>query len=197
MIQKNFLAEQYNQCNDNLRDTDRKRDVMLGFYAAFSAALYGFAAKPETQNLFSLGLVFLVIFGIGLGLLFTIYRAWHNVYVLQAIVLQRLAHEEEGMSISELVKSADFKFNNFLATELLMFFLLQAVLLMNIIATFIVLESFPAQCIAFILFVCFVVEFLVHFGVMMWFDGLKKHKKLGTKYLWILQGTEARQQEKP
>jgi hypothetical protein len=189
-LDKELLVEQYRQCNEHLRESDRKRDIALGFYATLSLALYGFAGGISAANTLLLsGIIGLTVLGIFLGFLFTLYRGWHGVYVIQAIALQEMIHKDRSNIDAEFVRKIDLRFNYVISVELFTFLILHIVIFLNSIAAWIVATDKNGHLVATGLVAAVVIEFLSHFVAMGVLDHWKNSGKLGTQYLWVLQST--------
>lgn len=191
---KEMLIEQYRQCNEHLRDSNRKRDLILGFYVTMTVALYGLSGRisaEDTKLLF--GIVGLVALGILLGALLTLFRGWHVAYVLQAIAFHEMVHREKPVIDKTFVKEVDIKFNYFISVELLVFVMLHSIVFLNCGAALMLATNVVANgwWYPFIigLIVMAVLEFLSHFFAMWLLDHWKETGKLGPRYLWLLQST--------
>lgn len=189
-----LLLEQYRQCHEHLRESDRKKDIVLGFYVTMSLALYGFSATIGTDDtkLF-FGAIGLTVLGILLGSLLTLYRGWHGVYVIQVIALQEMIHKNKSHIDGDFLRNIAFGFNHFLSIELFVFLLLHTVVFLNSAAAFRLASSMAAnrcwRIVVIGLIVLVIAEFLTHFVAMGILDWRKRKGTLGTKYLWVLQST--------
>lgn len=90
MSTKNFavLSELYQQSNEHLRETDRKRDQVIAFFITIVAIFFNSVEDLQEKSIyfgFSLG-----ILGVILSFVLTTYRKWHQLYVDSNIVLQYL-----------------------------------------------------------------------------------------------------------
>jgi len=191
-LNNDLLLEQYRQCNEHLRESDRKRDITLGTYITLSVALYGFSGRVSTDDvLLFFGIVGLVIVGILIGFLFTLYRGWHGVYVIQAVAFHEIIHKGRyRYDINNaFIRGVDFNFNYLTSIELIMFVMLHAVVFLNCGAAMWISSNDTFLLVARVLTAILSVEFLSHFVAMWILDYWKRTGKLGTKYLWLLQHT--------
>lgn len=185
-----FLKDQYNQANEHLRETDKKRDVLVGFYITLTVAFYGFYSylgKDPTLAIYLI--VGLTLFGVCLGILFTLYRGWHGIYVIIAIIIQQKMHNKCIVINRNFVKEIDFKFNLFTSAELFTYLILCTIIFLNALESYKLLLNVSPKICAISLLSIAVLQFIFHFLGMWWLDHLKKKEKLTTKYLWILQKT--------
>jgi hypothetical protein len=188
-LQQQFLIEQYHQCNEHLRESDKKRDLILGSYVTLSLAIYTFSPQKPGSDNFIIVLLGLAIVGILIGFLFTLYRGWHGIYVLQAILLQEIIHKETTHVDGESVKKIEFAFNYVTSVELFMFLILHLVVFMNAFLAVYLTPDFAWGIRAFGVVVIATLEFISHFLAMAYLDRLKQTGRLGTRYFWILQNT--------
>ncbi len=189
LLDKQLLVEQYRQCNEHLRESDRKRDVILGSYVTLSVLVYTFAAQTPNSDYFRFVVVGLALLGIVVGFLFTLYRGWHGLYVIQAIILQEILHKDRIDIGGKFVRKIDFAFNYVTSIELLMFFVLHSVVFVNSFVGVYLTQNSQWELHAFAILIIAWLEFTSHFIVMAYLDKLKKNGKLGTRYLWLLQST--------
>ncbi|MCK4905756.1 hypothetical protein KAS42_05930 [bacterium] len=88
-MSENFLIKDFEQAYENMRATDNKRDVIIGFYATLVAVIGGLVLKNcenlcniqglDRIGLFSLWIIGFVIFGILIQ-----YRWWHAYWATLA-----------------------------------------------------------------------------------------------------------------
>jgi hypothetical protein len=182
-----FLVEQYRQCHECLRDSDQKRDLILGAYTTISLGFYGLWEKFVEPDLL-LGVILLLV-GIGLlvGATFTFYRAWHVFYVIQATVIQEIVHKGQPFN-NEAIKKVPFRFNHLLSVELAMFGILHCVIVFHLLIGIQLAQSAMPRCVMFTLTVLAIIEFGLHFGAMATLDSWKNTGLLKPQYLWLLQG---------
>jgi len=95
----------YVQCNEHLRETDRKRDQILVFFATVTGLyisnydkLSSIVKIPDII----LGLIVGLI-GFALSLILIEYRLWHLKYALASIVLQKLMFYDTKKLSREIV----------------------------------------------------------------------------------------------
>lgn len=91
---KDFLLEHYTQVNQHLRESDRNRNTLFGFYITLTVGMLGFAYSSfahttEYLHLKLIILVFLILFGIGVAVYTTFARAWHCEYTRVAIAIHK------------------------------------------------------------------------------------------------------------
>ena len=81
---KDFLIKDFEQAYENLRATDNKRDIIVGFYITLAGAAGSFLFKNYAklylyhQGLLTLGLFFLWIVGFIIFGVLIHYRYWHD-----------------------------------------------------------------------------------------------------------------------
>lgn len=197
-INKELLLEQYRQCNEHLRESDRKKDTVLGFYATVTAVVYTIAAQNSTvfsasqgmaNSYFLLVVLVMGLLGVPIGFIFTLYRGWHGVYVIQAILIQELLHKDKNIIDSDSVQKVNFGFQIVTSIEFFMFSILHILVYVNGVVGIILAEkSQQYELLAWIILILIFIEFVSHFFAMWHLDKLKNAGKLGAKYLWILQG---------
>jgi len=202
-----ILKEQYRQCHDHFRASDQKRDVILGAYTTITVAFYGFIARiydtgqqsapsvnPSVgKEALFVAIVGLLLIGILLGCLFTLYRGWHGLYIIQAIVLQQACQRDLRKVDAKLIHEVTFRFNIFISVELFMFAILHSVLAFHFwfgfsIAATVWAGSCWPKIVVWTLLILVLVEIAGHFLTMYVLDRLKDTGKLDPKYLWLLQG---------
>jgi len=80
--------EIYRQCHEHLKETDKKRDQILAFYAIIVGIFFGSLDKlKDFKDIFA---IVLALLGVLLAIVLIHYRKWHIVYVNSAIALQNL-----------------------------------------------------------------------------------------------------------
>ena len=212
ILDKDLLIEQYKQCHESLRETDRKRDIIFGAYITLCLAVYALVGRlnsslvvicktnnssvvidPMTATNNSMMiidpiilLIGLTILGILIGGLFTGYRAWHGIYMLSAMALQKLIHKKNAPNDNNFLKSINFKFDAWMSVEFLMFVILNLVILFNCYILIIEYPSFPwVYAIVTSIGLLLLVEFLLHICYMRHLDKLKNTgNPLEMGYLW-------------
>nr|QNO52764.1 hypothetical protein KDAIOKAM_00033 [Methanosarcinales archaeon ANME-1 ERB6] len=90
---EDFLLEHYRQVNEHLRESDRKRDILVGFYLVLVSSILGFTFRSDNHALDpALKFSFLCIL-VGVGIVVAIYtgiaRAWHCEYNNTAIAIHK------------------------------------------------------------------------------------------------------------
>ncbi len=87
---KSFLLEHYTQVYENLRESDRKRDILLGTYFTLSVAgvSFCFAAQAEPYYRISI-LTFLICLGFIVAIIVTRFRGWHAEYANVAMAIHK------------------------------------------------------------------------------------------------------------
>lgn len=88
-----FLLEHYRQVNEHLRESDRKRNIFVGFYLVLVSSILGFTLRLDDHAVDpALKLSFLSIL-FGVGIIVAIYtgisRAWHCEYNNTAIAIHK------------------------------------------------------------------------------------------------------------
>lgn len=195
----NILDEIYKQCHEHLKETDKKRDQILGFFAIVVGIFFSSLDKlGEVKDIFS---VILSIFGVLLAIILIHYRKWHTIYVNSAIVLQNLilqGKDVTNQNISEvwqtLIIGGDYQKSNYkdiikstiqstlLSVEFLVF---NAFLVASFLPIYIVLNkwtclsSLKRPIIALILY-------LLLFNVISWAI-LREAKKQCYNSSWLLR----------
>lgn len=95
----------YGQCNEHLRETDKKRDQILVFFVTVTGLYISnydkLSSIVKIPNIILGSIVGLI--GIVLSLILIEYRMWHLKYALAAIVLQKLMFYNVGKLNRELV----------------------------------------------------------------------------------------------
>ena len=196
-LDKELLIEQYVQCNEHLRDTDRKRDTILGMYMTVTLGIYGLSGILSQQStpgqLLSEQLlpvaVGLSMFGAPIGFLLTFLRGWHGLYVIQAIVFQEILHGNATRIEIDFIRSIRFSFNHAFSAEMLTFVVAHVIIFTNAIVAYHLAYNTDLKVPTFGLIVFAFVEFISHFFAMELLDARKRSGKLGTEYLWMLQST--------
>jgi len=185
-----MLQTQYAECNEHLRESDKKRDVAFGIYVTLSVAMYRFDGLLGSSDLLILAILILISLGIVLGVVFTLYRGWHGFYVIQGIALQKASHAKDFMAFDgNFIKGIKFQFNLLTSVELMMFVVLETTVLIHIWAAYsLSADNVWWKVITFFALGVVVCEFVGHFVVMFYFDQLKKTGRLDDTYLWMLQG---------
>jgi len=197
------LIEQSNQCHEHLRESNRKKDTILGFYISATFIVIGiwgnYSASGKIEDLFWISLIGLVLAGIALGALLTLYRGWHGLYIITSIVLQDLIQKSKNTVDIEIITEVRYRFNSWRSAEFMTYVFLHSFIVMNLILSFLftsnsyiaIVES--DQNIIMIIITVFVsIEFISHFFVMFYLDKLKNSGKLDEKYLWMLNGRISR-----
>lgn len=198
------LIELNNQCHEHLRESNRKKDAMLGFYLSATFIMFGLIGN--STNLFKTSIIMWICFasvaiaGICLGAILTMYRGWHGLYVITSIVLQELITKGEQKISNKFIREIDFKFNSVFSVELLMFLFLQIFIVLNLYMMFYALPLIVEKSTSYfyskelcnivscVLLGLFIVEFILHVAAMIILDNYKKRGKLNEKYLWLLAG---------
>jgi len=90
---ENFLLKHYAQVNEHLRESDRKRDILLGTYFTLSVAGVSFCFNiqdtPDTLY-YRVGiLTFLIFFGFIVAIIVKRFRGWHAEYVNVAMAIHK------------------------------------------------------------------------------------------------------------
>lgn len=180
-----FLREQYIQCNEHLRESDRKRDLLLGLYITITAA-YFTLLKDITGSVDSIYVIVgISLFGSCLGVLFTMYRVWHGIYIIMGIIIQSIVANNKLSITGNFIKSIDFMFQ-IVSVELFLFLMINAITIVN---TWYSCEHMHNYALISIVIISWLLQFVMHFIIMHYFDKLKNNGRLTTKYLWLLQGT--------
>lgn len=182
-----FLKEQYIQCNEHLRESDRKRDLLFGVYITITAAYFTFI-KDVTGSIDSIYIIVgISLFGSCLGVLFTLYRGWHGIYIITGIIIQNIMSNNKILITENFIKNIDFKFNLISSVELFLFLMINAITIVNTWYCAAHLKNNYTLISVVIFF--WLLQFITHFIVMYYLDKLKNTGRLKTKFLWLLQGT--------
>ena len=197
-----LIEERYGECHTHMRASDQKRDVILGVYATLSIGLYGLSARSTAAvvempfvvlrgtDLMLIVVVGLVLTGLLMGGLFTLYRAWHMLYIMQAIVLQFI-HTTNGEVSAKLVANAPVRFQLYPSIELLMFLILHVIIALHVVALWLISSTLPPVVRWTMLGITgslILLEFGGHFVLMSILDSSKRQGKLKPEQMWLLQG---------
>lgn len=99
-IRQDIYVEMYKQCHDHLRETDKKRDQLLMFYAAVFTAFWGFLEQATIEVVAVAWM--LTVVGLCLAVVLVKYRKWHIIYTKSAISLARMsANNDSALTIDE------------------------------------------------------------------------------------------------
>ena len=193
--------ELLNQCHEHLRESNRKKDTILGFYLTATFIILGFYANASALSdmSFVMWICFmaLVIAGQCIGILLTLYRGWHGFYIISSIVIQELINNSEEKVSFDFIKRIKFKFSSIISVEFFTFMFLHIFISLNIYIMFYAIpilndNSFFSEgfcrMTSYILLVCFIFELIAHFVGMIILDRYKQNGNLNEKYLWILHG---------
>lgn len=101
-----LLIEIYQQCNENLRASDTKRDQVIAFYVVVISLF--FSSIDKLGNIKQPISIALVILGLILALVILSFRKWHIVYVNSAIVIQHLIANGIAPSQTAIKNAWDF-----------------------------------------------------------------------------------------
>lgn len=82
----------YQQCNDHLKETDKKRDQLLVFFGVVIGIYFTHLSKV-TDLAFELSIIISLV-GVLLASVLIHYRKWHINYVNAAIVIQKLMFKD-------------------------------------------------------------------------------------------------------
>lgn len=174
---RQFFIEQYKQCHEHVRDTDKKRDQVV--------ALYGGVVGLLVTNFDKIGekhrsLVFLGtgIAGILVSLIVMNYRKWHSIHLNSATVIDYLLRESK-MPTAKAVEEAWYLLvkkrnlwqilNPFGSIDTAVFYFLT---LVSLLPWYVfmreqnVLSSLPSTVVIFLLIVYVVVFALIAFSVV-------------------------------
>lgn len=198
------LIELNNQCHEHLRESNRKKDAMLGFYLSATFIMFGLIGN--SSNLFKTSIIMWVCFaavaiaGICLGAILTMYRGWHGLYIITSVVLQELITKGEQKISNKFIRDIDFKFCSLFSVEFLLFLFSQIFVGLNLYVMFYILPLIVEKStnifyskelcntVSWGLFWLFIFEFSLHIVAMIILDNFKKKGKLNEKYLWLLNG---------
>ena len=87
---KSFLLEHYTQVNEHLRESDRKRDVLLGSYSTLSIAGLSICFSLEIMPAWRIGiLTFLICLGFIVAITVTRFRGWHAEYINVLVAIHK------------------------------------------------------------------------------------------------------------
>jgi len=198
------LIELNNQCHEHLRESNRKKDAMLGFYLSATFIMFGLIGN--SSNLFKTSIIMWVCFasvaiaGICLGAILTMYRGWHGLYIITSVVLQELITTEQQKISNKFISEINFKFCSVFSVEFLMFLFSQIFVGLNLYVMFYTLPMIVekstiyiyskefCEIFSYVLLGIFIVEFFLHIVAMIILDNFKKNGELNEKYLWLLVG---------
>ena len=91
-----YYAEAFTQCNEHLRETDKKRDQIVAFYGILIAAFLN--SFDKIGGLKPLVTLVLALTGLGIAMAVMNYRKWHLLYVQTASTLQYLSASQTPLS---------------------------------------------------------------------------------------------------
>lgn len=201
MSKSNSLIEFNTQCHEHLRESDRKKDAMLGLYLTATFVILGFFGnnfyKSNSPSLMWGCMSALVLAGTCLGVLMSFYRAWHGLYIISLISIQEMIIKAKDEVGYDFIRDIKFKFNSILSVEFFTFLFLHVFIALNLIFMFVskaqitdntIFSGKLCNIVSFALLGLAFAEFVAHFIVMMHFDKLKKQGILSEKYLWVLYG---------
>ena len=126
-------AEIYHECNEHLKESDKKRDQVIGFYIVLLGLLLSNYDKLVNHRNLALGIFGLL--GIFLIAVVIQYRKWHISYVRasQAVTIFSIINDDNSQnridtSINILIKNGYMSkrhnwFNPFNSTEAVIFFI--------------------------------------------------------------------------
>lgn len=198
------LIELNNQCHEHMRESNRKKDAMLGFYLSATFIMFGLIGN--SSNLFKTSIIMWVCFasvaiaGICLGAILTMYRGWHGLYIITSVVLQELIKTEQQKISNKFICEINFKFCSPFSVEFLMFLFSQIFVGLNLYVMFYTLPMIVekstiyiyskefCEIFSYVLLGIFIVEFFLHIVAMIILDNFKKNGELNEKYLWLLVG---------
>lgn len=128
-LQKNFSFDTvYEQCNNHLLESDKKRDQLLILFISITSLYVGNINILKNMYGFPIISTVMVIIGIVFALLVIEYRKWHIKYSLACNVIQRLMFMENEIinqkKITKILRSivVNTTFKNFFkSTETLIF----------------------------------------------------------------------------
>ncbi len=101
---KDFLLEHYRQISEHLRESDRKRDVLLGSYLVLVGGGLGFVFSTAASQTLALGIqVGFLILGILVAIFTGFARAWHCEYNRVTMAIHK-AFLEEDFDLSKAAK---------------------------------------------------------------------------------------------
>ena len=76
-----MLEKVYEECNENLRESDRKRDQIMVFYTLIVGAFLSSIDSLQRIYLFEPLIIAIAILGLFLSITIIHYRKWHMIYV--------------------------------------------------------------------------------------------------------------------
>jgi len=198
---KKFMEEQYRQAYENMRASNTKRDTLFGFYFALTIGLMGYyiGKKPDLSDTFLFNFIlfsfiYSTVLGIVLGILLTAYRGYHGFFNIQSIVLQGMIHKK-NYDTKDLIKKAEWNFNNCISIEFFTFILLHFAVITNFAFIILIIVNHKqnfwsmTNLFVFYLAVFIILEFIAHFIVMNILDRQKKSGDLEPGAMRILQNT--------
>lgn len=128
----------YEQCNNHLMESDKKRDQILVILTSITGLYVGNLEKLKNMVGFDILSVCIIVIGIIFSRMVLEYRKWHIKYSLACTAIQRLMYTDENINqeyITKVLRSivTDTKFLGlFKTTETLMFNLYLGINLINI-----------------------------------------------------------------
>ncbi|MGL4875406.1 MAG: hypothetical protein ACRC30_12220 [Clostridium sp.] len=80
----------YSECNEHLREQDRKRDQIIGFYGAIIGVIIGSINILVKINYIYIAYFVFILASWTLGFILINYMKWHTIYNYSAITLQNV-----------------------------------------------------------------------------------------------------------
>ena len=162
----------YEECNEHLREQDRKRDQTIAFFVALTG--YFVAKESILSDNSSSWILYLLLFVVGIIITFILvrYKTWHEKYVLASISISTVMFSNHEFSIEEFnkiyietqnKKHISFK-NVFWSSESL---ILNVYLLMNGLNLYFVLSHlfYTFYFIIIIIMLLIIIIISIHFAI--------------------------------
>lgn len=182
----------YEECNEHLREQDRKRDQTIAFFVALTG--YFVAKESILSDNSSSWILYLLLFVVGIIIAFILvrYKSWHEKYVLASISISTVMFSNHEFSIEEFnkiyietqnKKHISFK-NVFWSSESL---ILNVYLLMNGLNLYFVLSHLFYTFYFILLFLVLIVIYLIFFNIFIYNSMKMTYSSKDSNDIWILR----------
>ena len=182
----------YEECNEHLREQDRKRDQTIAFFVALTG--YFVAKESILSDNSSSWILYLLLFVVGIIITFILvrYKTWHEKYVLASISISTVMFSNHEFSIEEFnkiyietqnKKHISFK-NVFWSSESL---ILNFYLLMNGLNLYFVLSHLFYTFYFILLFLVLIVIYLIFFNIFIYNSMKMTYSSKDSNDIWILR----------
>lgn len=99
----------YEQCNNHLLESDKKRDQILVLFTSITGLYVGNIDKLKNMPGFSIISIAMILMGLTFAFVVLEYRKWHIKYALACVVIQRLMFNKDEpinqKKITEILRS--------------------------------------------------------------------------------------------